>query len=137
MAGAIVELVKAISQSNVDLNQQLIILAPQKQGDCGVHNLNRLLAPIFNPKKENQLEVVSGSVIYRVGDRVIQLKNRYETVPPVMNGEMGRVIAIDASKEMLTIDFGIYIIRSIHWMFPRRHWLKIWTQVKLGEDGYK
>ena len=104
-AKTIVELVKAISQSNVDLNQQLIILAPQKQGDCGVHNLNRLLAPIFNPKKENQLEVVSGSVIYRVGDRVIQLKNRYETVPPVMNGEMGRVIAIDASKEMLTIDW--------------------------------
>lgn len=57
---AIVELVKAIGQSGVDLNQHLIILAPQKQGDCGVHNLNLLLAPIFNPKLENQPQVVSG-----------------------------------------------------------------------------
>ena len=95
---AIVELVKAIGQSGVDLNQQLIILAPQKQGDCGVHNLNLLLAPIFNPKLENQPQVVSGSVVYRVRDRVIQLKNRYETVPPVMNGEIGQVIAVEPSQ---------------------------------------
>jgi len=102
---AIVELVKAIGQSGVDLNQQLIILAPQKQGDCGVHNLNQLLAPIFNPKQENQPQVVSGSVIYRVGDRVIQLKNRYETVPPVMNGEIGLVIAVEPEKFLVTISW--------------------------------
>ncbi|MBD2565428.1 MULTISPECIES: SF1B family DNA helicase RecD2 [Nostoc] len=102
---AIVELVKAIGQSGVDLNQQLIILAPQKQGDCGVHNLNQLLAPIFNPKQENQPQVVSGSVIYRVGDRVIQLKNRYETVPPVMNGEIGQVIAVEPEKFLVTISW--------------------------------
>lgn len=104
-ANTIVSLALAMSKENVDLNQQLMVLAPQKSGLAGVHNLNKLLAPIFNPKLENQAEVVSGSVIYRVGDRVIQLKNRYETVPPVMNGEMGRIIAVDPIKELVTIDW--------------------------------
>ncbi|WP_100903566.1 ATP-dependent RecD-like DNA helicase [Nostoc flagelliforme] len=104
-ANTIVSLALAMSKENVDLNQQLMVLAPQKSGLAGVNNLNKLLAPIFNPKLENQAEVVSGSVIYRVGDRVIQLKNRYETVPPVMNGEMGRIIAVDPLKELLTIDW--------------------------------
>jgi exodeoxyribonuclease V alpha subunit len=34
---------------------------------------------------------------------VIQLKNRYDTVPPVMNGETGRVIAVDEQKQMVKI----------------------------------
>ncbi|MBR8833026.1 MAG: ATP-dependent RecD-like DNA helicase [Stigonema ocellatum SAG 48.90 = DSM 106950] len=101
----IVELVKAMSSENVDLNQQVMVLAPQKEGAAGVNNLNKLLQPIFNPKKDHQKEVVSGSVVYRVGDRVIQLKNRYDTVPPVMNGETGRVMASDEQKQMVKISW--------------------------------
>ncbi|BAZ33870.1 recombinase D (plasmid) [Cylindrospermum sp. NIES-4074] len=104
-AKTIVELVQAMSSENVDLNQQVMVLAPQKEGASGVHNLNKLLQPIFNPKKDNQQEVVSSSVVYRVGDRVIQLKNRYDTVPPVMNGETGRVMAVDAEKQMVKISW--------------------------------
>jgi len=44
-------------------------------------------------------------VVYRVGDRVIQLKNRYDTIPPVMNGETGQVIAVDDKKQMVKILF--------------------------------
>jgi exodeoxyribonuclease V alpha subunit len=102
-AKSIVELVKSMKKENVDLNQQVMVLAPQKEGAAGVHNLNKLLQPIFNPKKYKQQEIVSGSVVYRVGDRVIQLKNRYDTVPPVMNGETGRVIAVDEQKQMVKI----------------------------------
>lgn len=104
-ADMIVELVTAIYRENVDLNQQVMVLAPQKEGAAGVHNLNQLLQPIFNPQKENQPVVVSGSVVYRVGDRVIQLKNRYDTDPPVMNGETGRVIAVDAQKSIVKVLF--------------------------------
>lgn len=102
-ATSIVELVKSMKKENVDLNQQVMVLAPQKEGAAGVYNLNKLLQPIFNPKKSKQQEIVSGSVVYRVGDRVIQLKNRYDTVPPVMNGETGRVIAVDEQKQMVKI----------------------------------
>jgi exodeoxyribonuclease V alpha subunit len=104
-AKSIVELVTSMKRENVDLNQQVMVLAPQKEGAAGVHNLNKLLQPIFNPKKDNQPEVVSGSVVYRVGDRVIQLKNRYDTVPPVMNGETGQVIAVDDKKQVVKISW--------------------------------
>lgn len=104
-ASTIVELAQAMIFEKVDLNQQLMVLAPQKSGASGVHNLNKLLQPIFNPPKPNQQEVVSGSVVYRVGDRVIQLKNRYETIPPVMNGETGRVIAVDDQKPLVKVCF--------------------------------
>ncbi|WP_199332950.1 ATP-dependent RecD-like DNA helicase [Nostoc sp. FACHB-190] len=104
-AKSIVELVASMKKENVDLNQNVIVLAPQKEGAAGVHNLNKLLQPIFNPKKCNQPEVVVGSVVYRVGDRVIQLKNRYDTVPPVMNGETGQVMAVDEKKQMVKILF--------------------------------
>ncbi|MBW4628737.1 MAG: ATP-dependent RecD-like DNA helicase [Brasilonema octagenarum HA4186-MV1] len=104
-ARTIVELATSMVSEGVDLNQQLMVLAPQKEGAAGVHNLNKLLGPIFNPKKSDQKEVVSGEVVYRVGDRVIQLKNRYDTVPPVMNGETGRVIAVEEEKQMVKISF--------------------------------
>lgn len=104
-AQTIVELVKAMSQESVDLDRQVMVLAPQKEGAAGVRNLNKLLQPIFNPPKVNQPEIISGEVVYRVRDRVIQLKNRYDTVPPVMNGEMGRVLAVDGQKQMVKISF--------------------------------
>ncbi|MHC5598917.1 MAG: SF1B family DNA helicase RecD2 [Nostoc sp.] len=104
-AKSIVSLVASMKKENVSLNQNVIVLAPQKEGAAGVHNLNKLLQPLFNPKKDNQPEVVLGSVVYRVGDRVIQLKNRYDTLPPVMNGETGQVIAVDDKKQTVKISF--------------------------------
>ncbi|MDZ8109351.1 MAG: ATP-dependent RecD-like DNA helicase [Nostoc sp. DedQUE12a] len=104
-AKSIVELVASMKKENVDLNKNVIVLAPQKEGAAGVNNLNKLLQPIFNPKKDNQPEVLLGSVVYRVGDRVIQLKNRYDTLPPVMNGETGQVVAVDEKKEMVKISW--------------------------------
>ncbi|MBD2681528.1 ATP-dependent RecD-like DNA helicase [Nostoc paludosum FACHB-159] len=104
-AKSIVSLVASMKKENVNLNQNVIVLAPQKEGAAGVNNLNKLLQPIFNPQKPNLPEVVVGSVVYRVGDRVIQLKNRYDTLPPVMNGETGQVVAVDEKKEMVKISW--------------------------------
>ncbi|MUG91878.1 ATP-dependent RecD-like DNA helicase [Scytonema sp. UIC 10036] len=104
-AKTIVELVKAMAAENVNLKEQVMVLAPQKEGAAGVYNLNKLLQPIFNPQKSNQPEVVVGSVTYRVGDRIIQLKNRYDTSPAVMNGESGEVIGIDPEKKIVKVAF--------------------------------
>ncbi|GAB1545053.1 ATP-dependent RecD-like DNA helicase [Scytonema sp. NUACC21] len=104
-ANTIVELVKAMAAEKVNLKEQVMVLAPQKEGAAGVHNLNKLLQPIFNPPTSNKPEVVVGSVIYRVGDRVIQLKNRYDTSPAVMNGESGEVIGVDPEKKIVKVLF--------------------------------
>ncbi|HAZ45386.1 MAG TPA: ATP-dependent RecD-like DNA helicase [Cyanobacteria bacterium UBA11369] len=94
-AEAIVQLAQAMKAENVDLNEELMVLSPQKKGVCGVHNLNKRLQEVFNPKQEKSQEVVYGEAVFRTGDRVIQLVNRYDTDPAVMNGEMGRIIAVE------------------------------------------
>ena len=49
--------------------------------------------------------MVTGEVVYRVGDRVIQLVNRYDTTPAVMNGESGWVIAVEPKQKRVTVEF--------------------------------
>lgn len=105
VADAIVSLALQMKADKIDLNQQLMVLAPQKQGAAGVKALNARLQPIFNPKKDGEPEVVTGEVVYRVGDRVIQLLNRYDTTPAVMNGEGGWVIAVEAKQKRVTVKF--------------------------------
>ena len=101
----IVELVRSIAATNVNLNAQLVVLSPMKKGPAGVHNLNSLLQPIFNPKDANKKELSINEVTYRVGDRVIQLKNRYDTNPAVMNGESGFIISVEPDKKSVTVEF--------------------------------
>ncbi|MDJ0717814.1 MAG: ATP-dependent RecD-like DNA helicase [Prochloraceae cyanobacterium] len=101
----IVELVRSIAATDVNLNHQLVVLSPMKKGPAGVHNLNSLLQPIFNPKDANKKELSVDEVTYRVGDRVIQLKNRYDTDPAVMNGENGFVVDTDPAKKSVTVEF--------------------------------
>ena len=82
-----------------------MVLAPQKPGSSGVYHLNQLLKPLFNPTVPEQQQVISGDVVYHVGDRVMQLVNRYDTTPAVMNGESGFVIAVDEKKSRVTVEF--------------------------------
>lgn len=104
-AEAIVELAVAMKATDVDLSQFLMVLAPQKKGVCGVSNLNILLQQIFNPRLPDSAEVEWNEVVYRVKDRVIQLKNRYDIVPAVMNGETGIVESVDAENQQVTVKF--------------------------------
>lgn len=99
IADTIVELVAQMQRDQVDLKNQVMVLAPQKNGVVGVHALNQRLQPLFNPKQPEQPEVQTGDVVYRVGDRVIQLKNRYDTKPAVMNGEGGWVIEVQTKSK--------------------------------------
>jgi exodeoxyribonuclease V alpha subunit len=104
-ATAIVDLVRAMKTEEVELNHFVMVLAPQKKGSCGVHRLNQLLQPLFNPPDQGKPELLSGEVIYRVKDRVIQLRNRYDTTPAVMNGESGSVVAVDLHNQKVTVEF--------------------------------
>ncbi len=105
VADAIVELALQMKANNIDLNQQLMVLAPQKQGAAGVKALNARLQHVFNPPKDGEPEVVTGDVVYRVCDRVIQLVNRYDTTPAVMNGEGGWVLAVECKQKLVTVKF--------------------------------
>ena len=54
------------------------VLAPLKNGICGVDNLNKRLQEKLNPKSSLKREIITERNIYRVGDKVMQIENNYE-----------------------------------------------------------
>lgn len=63
------------------------VLAPMYRGTCGINSLNYALQSVLNPKTKNSIEYVYGNKIYRVGDKIILLKNLPEN--DVYNGDVG------------------------------------------------
>lgn len=70
------------------------VLAPKYDGAIGIYTLNDLLQNIFNPKDENKKEHQIGRFVYRVGDKILQLKNQPDD--DVYNGDIG--ILVDIQK---------------------------------------
>jgi exodeoxyribonuclease V alpha subunit len=69
------------------------VLTPMRKGTVGVDNLNRLLQAALNPPRPGKPEQKIGGHIFRVGDRVMQIRNDY--VKQVVNGDIGMVVEVD------------------------------------------
>ena len=65
------------------------VLTPMHRGDLGATTLNHLLQEAITP---GQPEVRSGNRVFRVGDRVMQLRNNYDR--DVFNGDVGEVVRV-------------------------------------------
>ena len=90
------------------LNEEDIqILAPMYKGENGIDNLNILLQDLFNPKSSKKEELHYGEVIYREGDKVLQLQNNPDN--NVFNGDIGYIRKISKknsrNKDLVLIDF--------------------------------
>jgi exodeoxyribonuclease V alpha subunit len=83
------------------------VVAPMYSGANGIDNINTMLQEFFNPRDEYKLELKHGSVIYREGDNILQLKNQNED--DVYNGDIGTLISIeddpDNKSKKLIVDF--------------------------------
>lgn len=77
--------------------REIQVLAPMYKGKAGIHALNKHLQDIFNPPGKEKRELVFGSHVFRVGDKVLQLVNNSEE--QVFNGDVGRVVAILDQRE--------------------------------------
>lgn len=103
-------------------------MTPTKKGPLGTKELNKVLQESLNPKTRVKDEKVSGSVIYRVGDRIMQVKNNYDITwekenkllkklqfmkakdkielgTGVFNGEMGTILEVDNKEKVIKIKF--------------------------------
>lgn len=100
---------------NWDRLKHMQILSPMKKGSLGVVNLNIKLQEILNPYKENKPEKTYRDITFRVGDKVMQIKNNYtlkwvrisgfgenEGVG-VFNGDMGIVEYIDEDEGTISV----------------------------------
>jgi len=80
------------------------------KGEIGIDNLNINLQSIFNPYNDNMKEVVIGSIIYRVGDKVLNLVNDVDKC--IYNGDIGYICDIDinSKSDFLLVDFDNNIV---------------------------
>jgi exodeoxyribonuclease V alpha subunit len=79
------------------------VLSPQVKTALGVGNLNRELQAALNPGRPGLAEVKRFDNTFRVGDKVMQMKNNYDR--EVFNGDIGRVTAVDSDEQMLVVEF--------------------------------
>jgi exodeoxyribonuclease V alpha subunit len=76
------------------------ILTPMNRGPVGTAALNEALQAVLNPTGPG---LVRGKITFRVGDKVMQLKNDYER--NVYNGDVGVVASVDEEDDSLMVRF--------------------------------
>ena len=86
-----------INDKNLTIDD-IQILSPMREKGLGVNDINPKLQEVLNPGSPNKEEIQYGMLsggpkIYRVGDRVMQIKNDYEK--NVFNGDMGKIVGIN------------------------------------------
>ena len=95
------------------------VMSPQKKGLLGVENLNRFLQERLNPPGKNKPEYEGSGNIFRLGDKVMQIKNDYqlaweipgnfnlpiESGEGVFNGDIGKITEINAYQKTVTVFF--------------------------------
>ena len=85
---------KAISRGYDDKTIQ--VLAPMYKSINGIDNLNKSLQEIFNPSSPEKNEIIMSEVIYREGDKILQLVNDPDN--NVFNGDIGYIVSINNRK---------------------------------------
>ena len=84
----------------VDAIDDIQVLAPMYRGETGAINLNQVLQERLNPGGQ---ELLRGGVRFRVGDKVMQVRNNYDK--DVFNGDIGRVSVIDTTNHALAVRY--------------------------------
>ena len=97
---AIEQIIKISLGKKID-EKSMQILAPMYKGENGIDNLNNILQKIYNPASSGKNEITYLDVIYREGDKVLQLVNDLDN--NVFNGDIGYIESINGNK--IEIDF--------------------------------
>lgn len=94
---------------------QIQVLTPARRQGAGTIPLNRMLQEALNPPQDGKPEKRFGDVIFREGDRVMQIRNNYdivwesvdgtETGTGMFNGDVGEIIQISPAQECLVVRF--------------------------------
>jgi exodeoxyribonuclease V alpha subunit len=80
------------------------VLTPMHRGPAGAGNLNVALQEALAPYREGRPERRHGARVFRIGDKVIQIRNNYDKgAAGVFNGTVGTVIGLDPDERTLTV----------------------------------
>ncbi|MCB0201279.1 MAG: ATP-dependent RecD-like DNA helicase [Anaerolineae bacterium] len=81
--------------------QDIQVLSPMHRGQVGVGALNERLQATLNPPSSSRPERRLGGRIFRLGDRVMQIRNNYDK--DVYNGDLGMIVNLDPVEQMVTV----------------------------------
>ena len=95
------------------------VLTPMRKGELGVENLNKVLQKYLNPASDDKNEKKWGDIVFREGDKVMQIKNDYQldwTVyskygteiqsgSGVFNGDIGFIRNINEFAGTITVEY--------------------------------
>jgi exodeoxyribonuclease V alpha subunit len=88
----------------LDPRRDVQVLAPMHRGPAGAGTLNGLLQQAITPARPDLPEKRFGGRVFRVGDKVTQIRNNYEKgANGVFNGTVGVVTALDPDDQRLTV----------------------------------
>lgn len=98
---------------------EIQVLTPMRKGGLGVETLNQILQKYINPPVPEKKEHAFGSMVFREGDKVMQIKNNYELeweivskygIPidkglGIFNGDMGRILTINEYAGNMMVEY--------------------------------
>lgn len=88
----------------LDPRRDVQVLAPMHRGPAGAGTLNGLLQQAVTPARPDLPEKRMGGRVFRVGDKVTQIRNNYDKGENgVFNGTVGVVTALDLDEQKLTV----------------------------------
>jgi exodeoxyribonuclease V alpha subunit len=88
----------------LDPRRDVQVLAPMHRGPAGAGTLNGLLQQAVTPARPDLPEKRFGGRVFRVGDKVTQIRNNYDKgANGVFNGTVGVVTALDVDDQRLTV----------------------------------
>ena len=90
------------------------VITPSKKGLIGTKELNKYLQQELNPKAEGKKERAFGSIVYRQGDRIMQIKNNYDIYwekhkeqfeygSGIFNGEFGTIVDFNEEEKQIQV----------------------------------
>lgn len=89
------------------------VITPSRKGNLGTKKLNQALQSVLNPPLPSKIEKKLSNILYRLGDKVMQIKNNYDIEWKrgelkgcgVFNGDIGKIIDIDFRTEIVKVDY--------------------------------
>lgn len=94
---------------------EIQVLSPTRKGGVGTAALNKMLQAALNPAAPEKKEKAFGEIIFREGDRVMQIRNNYDIMwkktdgsavgTGIFNGDVGTIAAIEPNDELMRVVF--------------------------------
>lgn len=97
----------------VDSLRGIQVMAPMKKGALGVWQMNQLLQAALNPSSREKGEISRNEGVFRLGDKVMQIRNNYdlewtrgsESGEGVFNGDIGYIISLSRMDREMVVEF--------------------------------